>query len=320
MRWQDVFKTNFRKVSPLLDFLEWDAPKRALVENDASFPLNLPIRLAQKAKKNSLEDPIIQQFIPFHKEKESRLQLFDVLDESAFRKAPRLLHKYPGRVLFTASHCAMHCRYCFRRDFPYEKGRVEYEEELSYIQKDSSIQEVILSGGDPLSLSDPVLANLLSSLDRITHLKRLRFHTRFPIGIPERICSSFLDILTKSRLKIWFVVHINHLVELDQEVEEALNHILALKIPILTQTVLLKGVNDSLPVLQELFLGLVDRGFIPYYLHQTDNVPGTNHMHVPVEKGLTLLKQLEESLPGYAVPHYVQEIPGRLSKTRLHSF
>ncbi len=187
------------------------------------------------------------------------------------------------------------------------------------IENDPTIEEVILSGGDPLSLSDETLKRLIENLGTISHLKLLRFHTRFPIGIPERITDAFLEVLKASPLQVIFVVHVNHPNELDDDILSSLKKISALGTPILCQSVLLSGVNDDVKTLKTLFMTLVSHGIIPYYLHQLDRIKQGHHFEVSREKGLKLVEKLREKLPGYAIPKYVQEIPFKRSKTEVTS-
>ncbi|MFI5333617.1 MAG: KamA family radical SAM protein, partial [Chlamydiales bacterium] len=227
-------------------------------------------------------------------------------------------HKYEGRaLLLTTAACAMNCRFCFRRNFDYQENESFFEQELQAIEKNTSLSEIILSGGDPLSLSDEKLDALLEKLAKIPHLKRLRFHTRFPIGIPERIDTSFLDLLKRSHLQIFFVIHCNHPNELDEDIFAALKEIQKLGIPVLNQNVLLKGVNDDAKTLETLMRTLADHGILPYYLNQLDRVQGAAHFEVEEKKGQALMAEIARSLSGYTVPHYVREIPGNAQKTRI---
>jgi KamA family protein len=211
----------------------------------------------------------------------------------------------------------MHCRFCFRKNFDYQTQDKTFLRELETIQNNTKLEEIILSGGDPLSLSDDILGSLLQSLSTISHIKRIRFHTRFPIGIPERIDGTFLKQLEACPKQIWFILHSNHISEFDSDVWAAMKKIQSLGIPVLNQTVLLKGVNDSEESLRALFCGLIDNGITPYYLHQLDEVQGSSHFKVEIDRGRDLLQSLMSTLPGYAIPKYVQEIPNRPSKTIL---
>lgn len=316
--WREIQRQNFTVIEDLASFLHLDATNRSRVLSFSAFPLNLPRRLAEKIAKNTLDDPILRQFVPLVEESAPSQFLLDPVCDTSFRKSGKLLHKYEGRALMlVTSSCAMHCRFCFRRHFPYDKEVKGYEAELAQIQEDLSLREIILSGGDPLSLSNATLKELIVRLGNIPHLKRIRFHTRFPVGIPERIDEEFLEILAQSPLQIWFVLHSNHPRELDDKVLEALKRIGKLGIPLLCQTVLLKGINDDLETMKAFSEQLVDNGIVPYYLHQLDRVQGAEHFEVEEEKGKRLVEKLREVLSGYAVPQYVVEIPGKSAKTLL---
>lgn len=310
--WRQIQKNNFTKWEKLLAFLEIEGDQTGRVLKKSPFPLNLPYRLAAKIKKGTLEDPILKQFLPLVDEQIERENFSnDPVGDNKVLCSPKLLHKYYGRLLLVAtSACAMHCRYCFRRHFDYAVQTKDFEREIDLIRSDASIKEVILSGGDPLSLSNEVLSKLISQLSDISHVTKLRFHTRFPIGIPERIDSEFVSMLATTRLRVWFVIHCNHPQELDSDLFSALRRLQREGIVILNQSVLLAGVNDNLDTLRELFECLVDGGVVPYYLHQLDRVAGSSHFEVPIEKGKRLVEQLRRLLPGYAVPRYVQEIEG----------
>ncbi len=314
--WRKIQQRNFTNWNHLATFVQLD-----LHAIDTHFPLNIPYRLAEKIAKGDPNDPILRQFLPITEEKNaSPLFLLDPVGDTAARKAPKLLHKYTGRALLIAtSACAMHCRYCFRQHFDYETKTPSFNSELEAIAQDSSIKEIILSGGDPLSLSHRQLKSLIDSLSQIPHLKRLRFHTRFPMGIPERIDAEFLELLRGCRLQTIFIIHSNHPAEWDDTIKDSLKQVQRLGIPVLCQTVLLKGVNDRKETLQDLCELLVDQGIIPYYLHQLDRVEGAMHFEVEEQEGLALIQALEENLSGYAVPRYVREIAGRSSKTLITS-
>lgn len=315
--WRDVQRKNFTKIDSLLDFLEIKGLNREKVLKKAHFPLNLPFRLAEKIQKNCLDDPIFRQFVPLEEERVVQEGfLLDPVSDQRFQKTPKLLQKYQGRaLLLVTSGCAMNCRFCFRQNFPYSSEEKSFEKELAYLASDPSLSEVILSGGDPLSLSDEKLEELFLGLDKIPHIKRIRFHTRFPIGIPERIDDSFLAILKKSEKQIYFLVHVNHPKELDSEVLSSLRKVLSLPIPVLSQTVLLKGINDDVAILKELFEKLVDHGILPYYLHAFDLIQGGGHFLVEDEKGKKLVQELQKVLSGYALPRFVREKAGEYSKT-----
>lgn len=317
--WRSIQRSNFTQWDQLAEFLQLNAEQRQRILVNPSFILNLPKRLAEKIQKSTLDDPILKQFVPL-KDELVRTDHFrdDPVGDTNCLKAPKLLHKYEGRVLLVVtSACAMHCRYCFRQNFNYDSQKTAFEEELALIAADDSIHEVILSGGDPLSLSNEQLGLLLFKIDAIKHVQRIRFHSRFPVGIPERIDEDLLKILQRLSKQVWFVIHTNHAKELDETFFEAMKKIQVLGIPVLNQSVLLRGVNDSLEVLKELFEKLVDHGIFPYYLHQLDRVQGAQHFEVAEEKGIFLIEELRKCLPGYAVPKYVKEIYSEPSKTPI---
>ncbi|MBS0635085.1 MAG: KamA family radical SAM protein [Verrucomicrobia bacterium] len=317
MNWRTVLRQNFVKFPDLAAFLELSQESLDAIDQNPRFSLNLPRRLAEKMAKNCLTDPLFLQFVPLKKELivDPSFTL-DPVKDSTFQLTDKLLKKYEGRALVIAtSACAMHCRFCFRKNFDYQTEDKTFAHELDVIKNNPTIEEVILSGGDPLSLSDEVLGPLLEKLSQISHLKRIRFHSRFLMGIPERVDDGFLSLLRDYPKQIWFINHANHLNEFDDEIWKALKSIQKLGIPILNQAVLLAGVNDNHDTLKALFSSLVDNGITPYYLHQLDEVQGSSHFKVDPKEGLKLISSLMGSLSGYAVPKYVQEIPNRSSKT-----
>ncbi len=317
--WKQIQRNNFTDWKKLFSFLDFGIDKTERVLPHSQFPLNLPKRLAEKIEKGNWNDPILRQFLPTVEELEpSPLFVLDPIDDHAFRQKPKLLYKYHGRALLTCtSACAMHCRYCFRQHFDYETKDKLFIEELVVIASEPSISEVILSGGDPLSLNDAHVQYLLNELDKIPHLNRIRFHTRFPMGIPERIDDSFIRLLSSCKKQVIFIIHCNHPQEFDEEIFQCLKRIQLLGIPILSQSVLLRGVNDDVQTLKNLFELLIDNGIMPYYLHQLDRVQGAAHFEVSEEEGRSLMNQLNALLPGYAIPKYVREIPHQPSKSLI---
>lgn len=317
--WRVALRDNFTNIDLLADFLQLDREQRVRLHSRPKFSLNLPARLASRIGKGTLDDPILRQFVPLAEEAVHTPGFTsDPVGDTLCQKTSKLLHKYEGRVLLiTTSACAMHCRYCFRQQFDYAIGEKLFDTELKIIADDPTINEVILSGGDPLSLDNKVLGELIARLSAIPHLKKLRFHSRFPVGIPERIDEGFIHLLKNTRLQVWFIVHINHARELGDDLLQALRKLQVLGIPVLNQFVLLKGVNDSVEALWDLCSALVDHAIFPYYLHQLDRVQGTAHFEVSEEMGRELIRKLAEKLPGYAVPKYVREVAGMPGKTRL---
>lgn len=311
--WREIQRKNFRKIADLASFLDLN-PER--LNQNPRFPVNVPVRLASKMAKGTLDDPLVRQFVPLLEERSSAPGYsLDPVQDSAFCRSDKLLQKYSGRaLLLTTSACAMHCRFCFRQNFDYETAPA-FDKELELIRNDPTLQEVILSGGDPLSLSDRVLGDLLARLAEIDHIKIVRFHTRFPIGIPERIDPSFLEQFKQFPKQIVFVLHANHPDEFDQDIFDALKQVQLLGIPVLLHSVLLRGVNDDFATLKRLFEICVFHGVIPYYLNLLDKVEGAAHFEVSKEIGCQLLKELRHALPGFAVPRFAQEVPGEKSKS-----
>ena len=310
--WRERQKKTFTKLLPLMDFLKLDKNNRKKLFTNKLFRLQVPYRIAEKIPKNCLNNSLSLQYLPFHEEK-SQEGFIDPVGDRASQKNGALLHKYDGRaLLLTTGACAMHCRYCFRQNFPYKN---EVNEAIEKIRNDLSIREVILSGGDPLSLSDKSLGEILKSLDKIDHVEIIRFHTRFLMAIPERVTDSLLDLLKRMKKQVIFVIHVNCKEEFDEDVFQALEKLGQLHIPIFSQSVLLKGVNDDYSSLYQLFFLLIKRGITPYYLHQLDKVKGSLHFSVSEEKGINLMKRLRDTLPGYAVPRFVKEMEGQRSKT-----
>jgi EF-P beta-lysylation protein EpmB len=318
--WRMIQQRNFKKWEDLFLFLQLEEPYRLQILQAPQFPLNLPQRLAQKIAKNTWNDPILRQFLPTLEEtKLSQNFSQDPVRDASFQMQKKLLKKYQNRaLLLTSSACAMNCRFCFRQNFDYETEIKGFEEELREIEKDRTLSEIILSGGDPLSLSNRALEELIQNLGAIPHVKRLRFHTRFPIGIPERIDGGFLSLLSETRLQVFFTIHCNHPRELDTDILSALKNIQRLGIPVLNQAVLLKGVNDDIDTLQALCEKLVDCGILPYYLHQLDKVQKAAHFEVDKKRGSALIRELNNRISGYGVPRYVSEVPGAASKTHLN--
>ena len=220
-------------------------------------------------------------------------------------------------MLITNNTCPIHCRYCFRKDFPYPETNPnshQFENALSFCEKDKSINEVILSGGDPLSLEDTVLDKLYKSLEKIPHIKTIRLHTKFPSVYPERITQEFLTTLKNCALNKVCVFHINHPDEINQQFCEVVQKIKQTNTTTFNQSVLLNNVNDNADILIELSNKLFSAGILPYYLHMLDPAKGTHHFSVSTKRAQNLMQTMKNNLPGYLVPKLAQEIPGQDSK------
>jgi EF-P beta-lysylation protein EpmB len=283
----------------------------------AAFRLRVPRSYVSRIRPGDPNDPLLLQILPLGAElADAGDYTGDPLGEHAALRAPGLLQKYHGRaLLITTSACAVHCRYCFRREFPYTNDRLT--EALAGIAGDSSIEEVILSGGDPLSLSDSRLTSLTDEIQRIPHVRRLRVHTRQPIVLPSRVDEGLTEWLTQLRLPVVFVLHVNHANEIDSDVRAACALLRDSGVTLLNQTVLLRGVNDDAGVLADLSRALFDAGVLPYYLHVLDHVRGAAHFDVPEERARLIAGQLAAQMPGYLVPRLAREMYGAPAKVTL---
>ncbi|WP_110674373.1 EF-P beta-lysylation protein EpmB [Salinicola sp. RZ23] len=288
----------------------------------ALFPVRVPEAYLARIRHADPDDPLLRQVLPLAAEQEAVGGFVaDPLVEREHTPRPGLIHKYAGRVLLIASPtCAINCRYCFRRHFPYAEhapSMREWDASLDYLREDASIREVILSGGDPLASPDRRLAELVARLETIPHLQRLRIHTRLPVVIPDRVDAALLDWLGGTRLQKVMVLHINHAQEIDTAVVDACRRLAAAGVTLLNQSVLLRGVNDQVDTLAELSERLFAAGVLPYYLHVLDPVSGAAHFDVDDDSARALVASLRQRLPGFLMPRLVREIPGEQSKTPL---
>jgi len=322
-RWQTELAEAVHDPAELLRMLELDP---ALLDGAGAaskqFPLRVPRAFIARMRKGDPADPLLRQVLPLGVELEPHAGFsIDPVGDLLSRAAPGVLHKYHGRVLLiTTGACGVHCRYCFRRHFPYadESARQhDWREALDYLRSDTSIHEVILSGGDPLTLSDQVLASLVTELERIPNLTRLRIHTRQPIVLPSRVDDALLAWLKDCHMQKVVVVHVNHARELDPDVAAALSRLRTAGVSLLNQSVLLRGVNDSVTELAALSEALFAAGVMPYYLNLLDPVQGAAHFELPESKARILIMGLQARLPGYLVPRLVREVPGAPSKLPL---
>jgi L-lysine 2,3-aminomutase len=284
------------------------------------FGLRVPRGYVGRMRPGDPADPLLRQVLPLAAEDQPVPGYGrDPVGDLSAMTVPGVLHKYQGRVLLTTTGaCAIHCRYCFRRHFPYADANPAAEgwrEALVTIAADPSVDEVILSGGDPLTLSDARLAELAARLADIPHVRRLRVHTRLPIVLPERVTDELCRLLASTRFQSVIVVHANHANEIDQAVADALQRLRATGMALLNQSVLLKGVNDSADALCALSEALFAAGTLPYYLHVLDKVDGAAHFDLAETTAQGLWEQMAARLPGYLVPRLVREEPGAAAKT-----
>jgi len=286
------------------------------------FPLRVPRGFVAKMRKGDAQDPLLRQVLPLIDEENlAEGYSIDAVGDAAAKGSTGVIHKYHGRaLLITTGSCAIHCRYCFRRHFPYAEETAasqHWSEAIAYLKSDTSITELILSGGDPLSLSTGKLKELTDSLTALDHIKRLRIHTRLPVVLPERIDTEFLAWLDGLKWPVTIVIHANHSNELTDDVADALARLKRHDATLLNQAVLLKGVNDSSALQIELSERLFEIGVLPYYLHQLDKVQGAAHFQIDDRQALDIHQSMTRALPGYLVPKLVREIAGEASKTPL---
>ncbi|MEM9645192.1 MAG: EF-P beta-lysylation protein EpmB [Planctomycetota bacterium] len=317
-----AMKRAIRDPHQLLRILKLEG--RVNLSKSANFPTFVPLEFVSRMTIGDPSDPLLRQVLPLSEEDEEVAGFTsDPVGDLNATACDSLLHKYDGRaLLISTSACGIHCRYCFRREFPYQdvaNRSHRWQPALEYLRTHSEIDEVLLSGGDPLTLTDDSLFDLLRRIDEIGHIRRIRIHTRMPIVIPQRVTPQLINTLRDLQATVWMVVHCNHTAEIDTAVLDSWNRCVDNGIPVLNQSVLLRGVNDSVEQLESLCRTLVNFRVQPYYLHSLDRVRGAAHFEVSNQKGLELMKELRARLPGYAVPTFVQETAGQSSKSVVTS-
>ena len=322
-RWQQLWRDAVRDPTELLNLLGLeDLAARVSPGAVRQFPLRVPRGFVDRMRRGDPHDPLLRQVLPLDDE-DRQVPGFglDAVGDLAASGGTGVIHKYRGRVLLVATgSCAIHCRYCFRRHYPYAEqtaAAAGWREALDYLAADTSVSEVLLSGGDPLSLSTAKLAEFTQALAGLPHVRRLRLHTRLPVVLPERVDEELLAWLSGLPWPVVVVIHANHGNEIDASVADALARLRGAGAQVLNQAVLLRGVNDSLPALSDLSERLFAAGALPYYLHQLDRVAGTAHFEVTDERARALHDGLAASLPGYLVPRLVREVAGAPAKTPL---
>jgi EF-P beta-lysylation protein EpmB len=318
--WQKELASAIRDPQTLLRRLQLDASQiQGLHSGHGLFPIRVTASYLDRIQPGNPRDPLLLQILP-----QAAEQLAvggftaDPVGDQQANAVPGLLHKYRNRaLLLTTQACAIHCRYCFRRNFPYQEARADdpaFAAALDYLAQRPEIDEVILSGGDPLSLGDSRLQGLVQHLGEIPHLQTLRIHTRLPVVLPSRVNNELLQTLSQNRLQGVMVVHMNHPREIDHEVGTALQGLRDVGLTLFNQAVLLKGVNDHADVLAELSRQCFRHGVIPYYLHLLDRARGTAHFEVEEDDARALMQVLRQTLPGYLVPQLVREQAGAAHK------
>jgi len=321
-QWIHALQSAIRDVDELLAVVELD---RGELDNpaivDTEFPLLVPRSFAARIRKRDPRDPLLLQVLPLAAERAPAPGFVpDPLGEVE-RSRSGVMRKYAGRALLvTTAACPIHCRYCFRRHFPYADrlaSKSSWAPALAELAKAEDISEVILSGGDPLTLSNRRLEALIVRLEALSQIDTLRIHTRYPVVLPERVDSGLRTLLSRGHLRTVVVIHCNHAQEIDAAVEHALAALRASGVMLLNQSVLLRGVNDDADTLRALSRRLFATGVMPYYLHTLDPVAGSAHFDVPDDEALALVRELRNTLPGYLVPCLARETAGELSKTIL---
>ena len=321
--WQKDLQEVITEPKKLLTLVDID-PEQYLQHFKARqlFPVRVPLPFIKRIKKGDINDPLLKQVMPLS----SEFELTDGFVADPLQEhdtvATGLLHKYKHRVLMIVkSGCAVNCRYCFRRHFPYQDNspsKQHWQSALNYITEHEEISEVIFSGGDPLMASDQHLTWLVQKIEQIAHVKWLRIHTRLPVVIPNRITSDLVNLLKNSRLKATMVLHINHGNEIDDDFTTALEPLRNARIPLFNQSVLLKGVNDEAKILVELSEKMFHAGIQPYYLHLFDPVQGAAHFDVKEAVAVKIMNEMLAILPGFLMPKLVREIAGQPNKTPIN--
>ncbi|HSG60590.1 MAG TPA: EF-P beta-lysylation protein EpmB [Pseudomonadales bacterium] len=321
--WQNLLANAYDNSADLLAALALDERDiDSSIKAAQDFPLRVPASYVAKMQKGDPNDPLLRQVLPLGAELDAITGFSnDPLDERERNPLPGIVHKYHGRVLLiTSGACAINCRYCFRRHFPYQENNPslnEWQQSLDYIAARPEIDEVILSGGDPLAASDKYLTKLVAHIAAIPHVRRLRIHSRLPIVIPQRITQETLSWMDVERFDIAFVVHANHPNELDSLTAAAFSMLRQHGITLLNQGVLLAGINDNVDTQVALSKGLFSQGVLPYYMHALDKVTGAAHFDVSHVQAQLLASALLEALPGYLVPKFVYTQPGAKHKILL---
>lgn len=318
--WQRQLREAVREIGELERLLELPAGSLG-TGAEAPFPLRVPRAFVARMRKGDPDDPLLRQVLPTRAEDRGAPGFGDdPLGEFGLVRAG-YISKYPGRTLLvTTGACPIHCRYCFRREFPYASAtasRREWQGAIDAIHNAPNIREVILSGGDPLSLSNDRLARLIAGIDSISRVETLRIHTRFPIALPARVDEGLTDLLSSTRLNIVIVVHANHPAEIDESVRAAARRLKRCSSYLLNQSVLLRNINDNADTLIRLSEALLTAGIVPYYLHLLDRVTGAAHFDVDADEGAEIIATMRRRAPGYLIPSLVRDSFGELSKTPI---
>ncbi len=322
--WQELMSASVITPEALLERL--NLPSESWLEGAQAghrlFPLRVPEPFIARMTPGNPDDPLLRQVLP-RVDEAAEVSGFirDPLQEDGAIQATGLIRKYRSRaLLMVTGQCAINCRYCFRRHFPYEEQRLtpgDRDQVLRTLRDSPEINEIIFSGGDPLAVNDRLLSRWASDIASVPHIRRIRLHTRLPVVIPQRVCDTLLKWISSSPLQVVIVLHINHPAEIDKPTRRALGYLRSAGATLLNQSVILRGINDNAGVLEELSESLFDAGVMPYYLHAFDPVAGAHHFNVGDNEARELVRELLKRLPGFLVPKLVREVPGGESKSPL---
>lgn len=325
--WQQLLSDSITSPKELLTRLDLPADQwlAGAEAGHQLFHLRVPEPFLARMEKGNPADPLLRQVLPLHAETEAAQGFVtDPLQEDGAIQTTGLIRKYRSRaLLMVTGQCAINCRYCFRRHFPYDEQRLspaDRQQVLDTLAASPEINEVIFSGGDPLAVNDQLLSQWASAISSIPHIRRIRIHTRLPVVIPQRVGDALLKWISNTPVQVVIVLHINHPAEIDQPTRRAMGYLRAAGATLLNQSVILKGVNDDADVLEELSEALFDAGIMPYYLHAFDPVAGAQHFDVTDDEARLLVKDLLSRLPGFLVPKLVREVPGKSAKTPIDLF
>ncbi len=317
--WNNDYKNALKTSAAYSEFFKNHFSESELAEHNSvieKYAFHLPLKIAEKIRTSGPKSALAKQFLPHTDEVNNRSGMYDPIGDQAHAQGGQLIHRYESRALFAPTTvCPVMCRYCFRKNELNAKDDLfdaDFTQTIQYLKSHPEIEEIIFTGGDPLVLSNQKLEFYLSAFAEIKTIKYIRFHTRFLNTIPSRIDDGLISILKDASTKFESVIiaaHTNHLDEFDVEVDSAYAKLKAAPVQLLTQTVLLKGVNDSAEILTELFKKIISLGWRPYYLHHPDQVKGGMHFYLPLEEGRKIYAQLRQKLPGWGIPHYVIDIP-----------
>ena len=325
--WQQLLSDSITSPQELLAWL--DLPAETWLDGAEAghrlFSVRVPEPFLARMEKGNPSDPLLRQVLPLGLETNvAEGFVTDPLQEDGAIQTTGLIRKYRSRaLLMVTGQCAINCRYCFRRHFPYDEQRLspsDRQRVLDVLVASPEINEVIFSGGDPLAVNDHLLAQWASAISSIPHIRRIRLHTRLPVVIPQRVCDALLKWISSTPVQIVMVLHVNHPAEMDQTTRRALGYLRAAGVTLLNQSVILRGVNDHADVLEQLSETLFDAGVLPYYLHAFDPVAGAQHFDVPDEEARLLVRELLSRLPGFLVPRLVREVPGKAAKTPIELY